>query len=414
MPDETDILQLRSGQSIADGSLRKWLNPDVKDVEATKPNLDAIKDEIERKKTADIYAKRLDLVDTLKSGTNIGGSAMQIHKLENNSLIQAYIIYSDGQSNVGSHDTLMEFISRANNSKRYIPVITVGVGQFRQPASIIVDDLQAPEQTRPDDKFPVRVPVIGRGLHGEEFTVKLEAMRVKDATGKVVGDPAQKNWPFMFPDKGVKTGTFKGQGDNPQDVIEFEIDVQDMMKIKAQDDKNGDLEGEWQFRARVPRNPKEPFAEAEHITEPIKVQVQKRALRVLLFAGGATREYIFLRTILFREMQEKRMEMSIYLQTGKEDHIDQDVEPDRLLLDFPNVVGPSDQKFMSLSDYDVIVAFDPDWSKLNSRQFDRAQGMGGHARRWVHLRGRPGLHPSDRASGRPGHQCPARDFPGCP
>ena len=60
-------------------------------------------------------------------------------------------------------------------------------------------------------------------------------MRVKDATGKVVGDPAQKNWPFMFPDKGVKTGTFKGQGDNPQDVIEFEIDVQDMMKIKAQD-----------------------------------------------------------------------------------------------------------------------------------------------------------------------------------
>ena len=45
--------------------------------------------------------------------------------------------------------------------------------------------------------------------------------------------------------------------------------------------------------------------EAEHVTKPaVEVLVQKRKMRVLLFAGGPTREYQFLRTLLFREVLE--------------------------------------------------------------------------------------------------------------
>ncbi len=41
-----------------------------------------------------------------------------------------------------------------------------------------------------------------------------------------------------------------------------------------------------------------------------------------------------------------------------------------MLKDFPDKLGPNDKgkRFQSLSDYDVIVAFDPDWRKLSLKQ----------------------------------------------
>ena len=370
--DETEILNLRKQNNQSDEDWKKWLKPSKADVPPA--NLDDAKDEQTKKDLLNQHARRLEQIDLLKAGTNIGGAALQTHKIENNSNVQAIIVISDGQSNLGSDDARTEFVSRVSNPRRPIPVITIGVGQFRLPASIKIDDIQAPEETRPDDKFPVRIPVVGTNLHDEKFSVTLEVTRVKDVTGKVVEEKT-----FVL---GPKEGKFKGAGDHPQDVVEFEIDVADLKKIAVKDDKNGDLEGEWHFRARVPRHPKEPFADPEHVTEPIKVQVQKRALRVLLFAGGATREYQFLRTILYREMIEKRMEFSIYLQTGRDDHMDQDVEAKRLLEDLPSTIGPNEpgKEFMSLSDYDVIVAFDPDWSKLTSKQLNTLkEWVGTHA-----------------------------------
>ena len=63
---------------------------------------------------------------------------------------------------------------------------------------------------------------------------------------------------------------------------------------------------------------------------------------MLLFAGGPTREYQFLRTLLYREVTEKRLEMSILLQTGRDDHVDQDVEAERLLRNFPHRLGAAE------------------------------------------------------------------------
>ncbi len=361
--DENDIvnLHLKKEKTLAADGWRKWLKPNKKDI--PEPNFDAIKDEKVRKEKEDEYHKRLDMIDTLLAGTNYGGAALQMHKLENNSFIQAIVIVGDGQSNLGSDDARIDFLNRVNNPKRSIPVITVGVGQFRLPAAIRIDDLQAPEETRPDDKFPVRVPVVGTNLHGEEFEVTLEAQRVKDVTGKPVDDKA-----FEL---GPKKGKFKaeGGGDHPQDVVEFIIDVSDLKGIPVLKDERGELEGEWVFKARVPRNKKEATADKEHVSETVKVQVQKRALRVLLFASGSTREYQFLRTILYREMLEKRMEVCIFnQQNAKDDFIDEGIEPERVLADFPTKLEPGGPKYMSLSDYDVVICFDPDWTRLSLSQ----------------------------------------------
>jgi uncharacterized membrane protein len=83
-------------------------------------------------------------------------------------------------------------------------------------------------------------------------------------------------------------------------------------------------------------------------------------LRVLLFASAPTREYQFLRSLLVRESEGKRVELSILLQPppGQEPRPGQvqDVPAERLLTSLPE----------RLDGYDVIVAFDPDWNRLSA------------------------------------------------
>jgi len=63
----------------------------------------------------------------------------------------------DGNSNVGGDEAMQEFITRVNNARRTIPVYTVGVGEFRQPASIRIEDILAPEVVAPHPVVDERV-----------------------------------------------------------------------------------------------------------------------------------------------------------------------------------------------------------------------------------------------------------------
>lgn len=365
--DEAEVLQFKGGDGWNAEQWAEWLKPDKKNIKAP--------EKLTPEERAKHLARMSDLYDSLLGSTNVAGSANQVAKAESANLLQAVVLFSDGQSNVGSDEARKEFLARVNNPKKPIQVYTVGVGDFRQPANIRIDDLQAPEIARPDDKFPVRVPVVGSGLPDEEFEVTLEATRVEDGFGKAV----EGERTFVL---GPKKGKFQGGGDHPNDTVEFEIDIQDLKKLKAADDKTGELEGTWKFVAKVPRHPREAFPKAEHVSDPpTRVLVQKKKLRVLLFAGGPGRDYQFIRTLLFREVTEKRLEMSVLLQTEREaQHVDQDVEADRLLTRFPDTIGPSKEKYMSLSDYDVILAIDPDWTALDVNQLKNLKDwVGTHA-----------------------------------
>jgi hypothetical protein len=85
-------------------------------------------------------------------------------------------------------------------------------------------------------------------------------------------------------------------------------------------------------------------------------------LRVLLFASSPTREYQFLRSLLVRKNDAKRAELSILLQPppGGEPRSGavQDVPAERMLTSFPE----------RLQSYDVVVAFDPDWTRLSAAE----------------------------------------------
>jgi hypothetical protein len=374
--DESFVVSVSERGGWNPAELAAWLRPDKSMIQVAKD-----KPEEEQRKER---ARLEDLYDSLAGGTNLGGAALQMAKLESGSFVQAIVVVSDGQSNLGSDEAVREFLARVQGGRRQVPVITIGVGEYRQPASIRVEDMQAPEIARPDDKFPIRIPVVGTGLTDEEFSLTLEARRVKDS----LGQPLAGEQTYVL---GPKKGKFKGAGDHPQDTVEFDVDVQELKNIKSADDKNADLEGTWEFVAKVPRHAREAFPKAEHVSDPAtQVLVQKKKLRILLFASGPTRDYQFLRTVLFRESLEKRIELSVLLQSGQADHVEQDVEKDRMLATFPDRLAEDPaNKYMSLSEYDLVIAMDPDWTQLDDNQAKLLkEWVGNHAGGVIFVAGR--------------------------
>src|SRR5690606_9643202 len=93
------------------------------------------------------------------------------------------------------------------------------------------------------------------------------------------------------------------------------------------------------------------------------VEVVDRKNKVLLMAGGPTREFRFLRNQLYRD---KDTTLDVYLQTGQPEVAQ---AADKLLFEFP---ATEEEMF----GYDCLVAFDPDWSALDEVQV-------GLLERWV-------------------------------
>ena len=264
-----------------------------------------------------------------RTGTNAAGAALQMLQREKDNYVQAIVIVSDGRSNRTTAGEIEDFLADVNDSDRPIPVFTIGVGQTKSLPRIRIPEISVPAEARPGDSFRVRVPVAATGLAGEPFSVTLEVTRVLDGAGKKVA----KEETYVLP---AQKGLFKGAGDQQQGFVEFEVNLPELMDVDAKKDAEKKLQGKWQLIAKVARHKSEAFAKPFHVSEPAYVQVQQRALRVLLFAGAATREYRFVRTLFYREMLEKRVELCIFNQAaGKDDHVDQDVEPEAHVEGFP-------------------------------------------------------------------------------
>ena len=109
----------------------------------------------------------------------------------------------------------------------------------------------------------------------------------------------------------------------------------------------------FKLRVKAPPddgNPRDNEREAE-------IEVVDRKTRVLLFASGPMRDYQFLRNQLHRDAT---MIIDVLLQTGQPG-ISQDANT--ILDHFPSTAE-------ELYQYDCIVAFDPDWTKLDAAQVE--------------------------------------------
>jgi hypothetical protein len=338
-------------------ALRKQITAAERKLEDAKRRED--KDAIERlEREVKHLQRKAELEPRLASGTNIGDSLLKVFDREKGNMPQGIILISDGQNNEGKEQAYRDLANLAEKAK--VPILCIGVGKYREPISIKVGDIEAPRTARPDEPFPVQVPVTAQGLKGKPFEVLLEIKQVQDKEGKPL-----KGETTVLKEKGRHRA---GEAER----VKFDIDVGKLKKIDPKADAAGELEGTWEFKARVARDPMEafdkPFHETEHVT---RVLVQKKPLRVLLFAGGPSKEYQFVRTLLYREVKEKRMIMGIYLQTGKGEEIDQDVDKEWLLDHFPKYrvldpkMNPQEDEPYVLFKYDLIIAFDPDWSAVD-------------------------------------------------
>ena len=317
--------------------------------------------------------KRIDLARSIVTGTNVADSLTAVVNRESANMVQGIIVFSDGRNNLGGPSAVGNLKERAAQEK--VPIFTIALGEPRENIGIQITELQVPDRAAPDEQFKLVVEADGVGLGGREVEVLLD-LYLPSRDPKT--DPAdhQMVMPLVFQ-----------PGEPPHGQAEFVIDPAEMpdLLIDTSETAGGKKQlksGEWNVVARIARDAREIFPDQYHVSPPRAFQVIDKPIRVLLFAGGPTREYQTLRTLLARETNANRAELSVYLQTegGREGTAVQDVPPERLLNRFPTRLDTTNKatdkpedKYYNLNEYDLVVAFDPDWSELSEDQVKNLQ-----------------------------------------
>ena len=336
--------------------------------------------------------KRVDVARSIANGTNVADSLTAVVNREAANMVQGIVVFSDGRSNIGSDSAYAELKQRATREK--IPIFTVAVGEDRQTVSIVISEVQAPDNAPPDEPFKIAVEADGINLANTEVEVFLDLFLPNN-------DPKQGQPDHTLPGK----LTFL-PGDPPHGQTEFVIDPAKLPEKLTEvvpgavGGKRSLREGAWTARARIAKHKGEAFPDPEHVRDRPKIQVSKKPIRILLVASGPSREYLALKNMLVREVQETRAELCVLLQNdaGEKGTAVQDVPPERLLTRFPtklDTAGKSidpKERFYNFNEYDLIIAFDPDWSELTQEQAEALQ-------RWVQEQGGGLIYIADQVNG---------------
>ena len=259
------------------------------------------------------------------SETRLGDALGQLVDGGRGEPVSAIVLFSDGGQNAGA--SVEAAVDAARNAG--IPIFSVGVGSNRQRSNVRIYKLDAPPRAYPGDPFTVTalVQVEGDGT-GDQMSGKSATVQLLMRSGGESGD-----------------GT-------PIDSRQIVLG-QSGQTLPVSFERTTTETGRRTFRVRVippvaDRDAKDDFRETD-------VEVVGRKDRVLLFAGGPSREYQFLRSLLFRDAS---MKVDILLQTAGEG-VSQ--ESDAMLNDFP---ATREEMFA----YDCLVAVDPDWRRLSLEQ----------------------------------------------
>lgn len=311
---------------------------------------------------------RVDVARSIGTATNVPDSVLSVVNREAGNMVQGIIVFSDGQSNLGGSgggsSAAMDDL-RVRAKRESIPIFTVAVGSELKSVGVRITDVQAPDQTPPDEGFKVIVEQDGDGLVGQKAQIFLEIKLPKDggivripapdvsylpgepphAQAEIVIDPANEKLPEALRDK-----------DNPKQLIE------------------GTSNDPWMVRAVTPRVEGERFQDKEHFSEWVKIKVQKKAARVLVVCSAPNRDVQFLLTQMLRD----KADVSLYVQNagGRDGLINLLDEKERQLTHFPDrlvivddgAAENADTKWYNLAKYDVIIAFDVDWDQLTEEQ----------------------------------------------
>lgn len=262
------------------------------------------------------------LLEPRGGATRLGDAVRWVLAQESGNPLAGIGVMTDGNSNRG-----IEIKEAASISKEVeVPLFPIGIASDLPPTNVRFVDVEAPARVYPGDEFRMTGYVQGYGLAGETVNVQM------------VSRPADVP--------------------NGEEVFEADIDVQlglDGEVIPVPIQVRPEEVGRRVYSLKVGGTNKDPNTSDNEVS--VKIRIIDRKSRVLLIAGGPTREYRFLRNMLYRD---KDTTVDVLLQTAV-DGISQ--EADEILFDLPR--EPAE-----LFEYDTIVAFDPEWANFDQSQLE--------------------------------------------
>lgn len=261
----------------------------------------------------------LDLASLQPTGgeTRMGGALQAVLQRLEGYPLSGIVVLSDGGQNAGIDP--MQVATTAK--EREVAVHTIGFGPLRLPPNLIVRDLIAPKRVYPGDRMTIAGVLEAHAL--DVPTTRIELLRQRDGADETAWKPI---------------------GDQ---TVELELNGSSRVEFATTSEESG----QYIYELRVP--PVGGETTTNDNSQRVTVSVVDRKLRVLLVAGGPSKEYQFLRNQLHRD---KNVTLDVWLQSAGEGAA-QDAEA--VLTEFPDTRE-------KLFEYDAIVAFDPDWSTLNS------------------------------------------------
>jgi hypothetical protein len=254
--------------------------------------------------------------------TRLGESVIQAVQQLGGRTLSGIVVLSDGDSNAGIDPSTAQDIAKAAGARLF----TVGVGSTEPPVNLQVASIQAPSDVHVGDPYEFSAFVQGYGLAGKTATVEL--------LSRPEGD--EKTQPKVIETREIRVR---------EDGVPIEVRFRQTPTVAGA--------VELFVRVRPPAGVREL---SEDDNERRKtVNVIDRKMHVLVVASGPMRDYRFLHTMLNRHSS---IDVDIWLQTVSPSTVGQvSQESKRLLVEFPKTAA-------ELFDYDVIVAFDPDWSRI--------------------------------------------------
>lgn len=262
--------------------------------------------------------------------TRLGDAVDRVLADGDGNLLSGVIVLSDGSGNAGRD------VRPANSRARRqdVKVFTVGVGGTQPPINVRLSRLVVPTDVQAGDQFNLTALLQGLGVAGKQAEVELLRKSGEEPAGTVISQQT-----VIMPEDGQP------------------------IEATFEDRQTG--EGEFEYIARVRLQTDSTLIETrtDDNTQSRSVRVFDRPFEVLVIAGGPMRDYRFAHTALNRHPSA---EVDVWLQTGRPG-VSQDARD--VLYEFP-------ANREDLFKYDVILAFDPDWSQLEQEQL-------GWVRDWV-------------------------------
>ena len=263
--------------------------------------------------------------------TRLGEALRYLIEKERGGAIAGIVVLTDGNSNSGLKPELAAALAKEVS----IPLFPVGLGSDQRPINVKVADLLAPERVFPGDAFNITGLIQAHGLEGRTVKVGL------------YGAPDGKDVNFQDDAELIEEQSARLTRSDEITSVKFEVVPHET--------------GRRVFELRIAA-PKRDQNANDNRKQSV-VRVVERNNRILLLAGGPTREYRFVRNLLYRD---PRTTLHVLLQTA---HPGVSQEADKILFEFPSL---ADELFQ----YDAVVAFDPDWTKFDRHQVELLE-------RWV-------------------------------